>query len=152
MWFSNLIETDNPGKKELEMFVNDIQHFLITVLEDQKFTFIWKHHPDLHDLALETYRYDIAEGAIQQLLSEIPKITETKIQKHGLEGRPLKFKFHVINTVANQLNSAKRHFSVRSSFKKLIDAIDALLDSLIEAAGGAGGMIKEFKDSIGSLA
>jgi hypothetical protein len=34
----------------------------------------------------------------------------------------------------------------------VVDAIDAVLDSLIEAAGGAGGLIKEFKDALRALA
>jgi len=43
-------------------------------------------------------------------------------------------------------------FSVREWFKKIIDAIDAILDSLIDAACGTGGLIKEFKDALGALA
>jgi hypothetical protein len=89
---------------------------------------------------------------VKKLLAAIPQISQAKVYQHGLEGRPLNFKLQVINTIANQLHMAKKHFSVRSSFKKLMDAIDALLDSIIDAAGGAEGVIKEFKDTLGSLA
>ena len=153
MWFNNLVESEHPGEKELEMFVCDLHHFLITVLEDQRyFGFLWEHDPSLRQLALDTYLFEIAEKGVQELLTAIPQISPTKICQHGLEGRPLRFKFHVINTIANQLHSDKKHFSIRAWFKKLIDAIGDLLDSLIDAAGGAGGLIKELKDALGSLA
>ena len=37
-------------------------------------------------------------------------------------------------------------------FRKIIEAIDAALDSLIAAAGGVGGLVKEFKDALLALA
>ena len=153
MWFNNLMESDNPGRQELGMFIRDVQHFLITVLEDhENFGFLWELNPSLHELALQTYRFDVAERGVLELLNAIPEIDQIIIRQHGLEGRPLIFKFHVINAIAVQWESVKEQFSIRAWFKKLIDAIDALLDSLIDAAGGAGGIIKEFKDALGALA
>jgi hypothetical protein len=46
----------------------------------------------------------------------------------------------------------RSQFRIRGWFKRLIEAIDAVLDSLIEAAGGVGGLIKEFKDALSALA
>ncbi len=40
---------------------------------------------------------------------------------------------------------------IREWFVKMVASIDAILDSLIDAAG-VGGIIKEFKDSLAALA
>ncbi|MCU7806123.1 MAG: hypothetical protein KZQ96_23365 [Candidatus Thiodiazotropha sp. (ex Lucinoma borealis)] len=153
MWFNNLIESPDPGKDELCIFVRDLKIFLGTVLNDREnFGFLWEADPSLLHLAKDTYRFDIAEGSALELLDAIPKIELKAIRQHGLKGHPLRFKFHVINTIANEWEFNKGRLSIRAWFKKLIDAIDALLDSLIDAAGGAGGLIKEFKDALGSLA
>lgn len=153
MWFKNLTDSRDPGTQELIMFVRDLKHFLITVLEDDvNFSFLWETNPSLQGMGLETYRFDISEGGAEELIRAIPKIDPETIRQHGLKGRPLRFKFHVINTIANQWESLKGELSIRNWFKKLIDAIDALLDSLIDATGGVGALIKEFKDALGSLA
>lgn len=114
------------------------------------------------DLALETFLYDITDGAGLQLDRAIGNISETRLITHGLVGRPLKFKFKVLDSIANQWPDIhqvrdlrgrfRRGFSIREWFKKIIDAIDAILDSLIDAAGGAGGLIKEFKYALSALA
>jgi hypothetical protein len=73
----------------------------------------------------------------------------------------LKFKLRVLNTVANRWKRIREQFKVgtlrrmhaaREWFKKIIETIDAVLDSLIEAASGAGGLIRQFKDALRSLA
>lgn len=43
-------------------------------------------------------------------------------------------------------------FSIREWFRKIIEAIDAALGSLIDAAAGIGGLLKEFKDALLALA
>lgn len=153
MWFNNIADSEHPGREELALFVQDIRHFLLHVLEDKRnFDFLWNKNPHLLDLAMETMRYDIVEGAGLELDRAIYDISNRQIQLHGLEGRPLRFKFQVLNSIANQWDSIRESLSIREWFKKLIDAIDAILDSLIDAAGGAGGIIKEFKDALSSLA
>ena len=154
MWFNNLKESDNPGRQELEMFVWDVKDFLNFVLEDRdRFGFLWESDPSLYKLAVQTYRSDVAErGVPGELIEAIPYIPPMIIRRHGLEGLPLMFKFRVINTIADKWGSFRDKLSMRAWFKKLIDAIDALLNSLIDAAGGAGGLIKEFKDALRSLA
>jgi len=42
-------------------------------------------------------------------------------------------------------------FSKREWLKKMYEAIDAILDSIIGAAGGAGGVVKEFKAALSAL-
>jgi hypothetical protein len=153
MWFDDIAEVDNPGREELRLFVRDVRHFLFYVLVDKRnFGFLWEQNPILFDLAMETMRFDIAEGAGLELDRAIDEISNYQIRSHGLEGRPLRFKFQVLNTIANQWDSIGDALSVREWFKKIIDAIDAILDSLIDAADGAGGIIKEFKETLSSLA
>lgn len=153
MWFDNLLESENPGRNELEMFVFDVNAFLNSVLADREgFGFLWEQKPALYELALQTYRSDIAEIAVQELQDAIVEIPEETIRRHGLDGQALRFKFHVINSISTQWERVRGQVSVRAWFRKLVDAIDALLDSLINATGGVGGIIKEFKDALGALA
>ena len=64
MWFDNLAESTNPGKNELSLFVKDVRNFLKNVLEDKtSFGFLWESSLELHQLAQETFKKDIAEGA-----------------------------------------------------------------------------------------
>ena len=153
MWFSEIAKTDNPGREDLQLFVQNVRNFLGFVLENKNdFSFLWEESPELHDLAWETFRFDISEGAGLELDYAIRDIHLEKLHQHGLEGRPLRFKFKVLDSIGNQWEKVRGQFSVREWFKKLIEAIDAVLDSLIDAAGGAGGLIKEFKDALGALA
>lgn len=153
MWFNNVAVVENPGREELQMFVKGVRDFLGFVIENTSdFGFLWKGRRDLHELAEETFRYDITEGAGLRLDGLIWKIPKQAIEDHGLEGRPLKFKLQVLDSIEGQWERVKEQFSIREWFKKMVDAIDAILDSLIDAAGGAGGLIKEFKDAISALA
>lgn len=164
MWFHEVARSEVPGREELSLFVRNVRTFLDFVLVEgeQDFDFLWAGSPDLKGLALATFRYDIAEGAGLELDHAIDEISETRLITHGLIGRPLQFKFRVLDSIANQWPDMqqvrdwrgrfRRQLSIREWFKKIIDAIDAILDSLIDAAGGAGGLIKEFKDALASLA
>ncbi|MFH1628025.1 MAG: hypothetical protein ABIE47_04800 [Pseudomonadota bacterium] len=153
MWFNEIAASKDPGRDELSQFVRNVRNFLGYVLEDKEnFAFLWENSPDLYKMALETFSLDIAEGAGLDLDLSIPEISSKNLHIHGLEGRPLKFKFRVLNSIGNQWEEVKARSSVRGWFKKIIEAIDAILDSLIAAAGGAGGIIKEFKAALSSLA
>lgn len=153
MWFDEITASENPGREELKIFVRNIRNFFGFVLENtEDFSFLWEESPELHDLAWETFRFDIAKGAGLELEQAISDISPAKLHQHGLEGRPLRFKFKVLNAISNQWGKMNDQFSIGEWFKKIIDAIDAILDSLIDAAGGAGGLIKEFKHALGALA
>ena len=153
MWFKEIAASENPGREELGTFVWNVRNFLGFVLENtEEFSFLWEKSPELHEMAWETFRFDIAEGAGLELVHAISDISPKKLRQHGLEGRPLRFKFNVLNSIGSQWEKVKGQFSIREWFKKLVDAIDAILDSLIDAADGAGGLIKEFKDALGALA
>ncbi len=153
MWFTDVASVDNPGKEELRLFVQDVRHFLFFILEDtQNFGFLWQHDPSLHNLAMDTMKHDITQGAGLELDEAIHQIDNVRLYSHGLEGRPLKFKFQVLNSIANQWKSVRRDFSVREWFQQVVNAIDVILDSLIDAANGAGRLIRDFKDTLASLA
>jgi len=122
-------------------------HFVLENNND--FGFLWENSNQLNGLAWETFRHDIVEGAGLRLDSSIKEIPQRSIEDHGLEGRPLKFKFFVLDSIGNQWGRVKGQFSVREWFKRITEAIDTILDSLIDAAGG---LIKEFKDALFSLA
>ena len=153
MWFTDVAFVENPGKKELLLFVQDVRHFLLFILEDrQNFGFLWQHDSSLHTLAMDTMKQDISQGGGLELDEAIHQLDDDRLISLGLHGQPLTFKFRVLNTVASEWKSAHRDFSVRAWLIQVIAAIDTILDPLIEAASGAGRVIKDFKDAISCLA
>jgi hypothetical protein len=161
MWFEDIAKADEPGVSELMQFTNGVEACLEFVLEQrQEFAFLWEDEPELWELAQDTYRNDVrpAAGRMRDVIGKIPG---PLLSEHGLRGRPLKFKLRVLNSIANRWRrireqfkegTLKRMLAAKEWFKKVVEAIDAVLDSLIEAAGGAGGLIKEFKDALRALA
>jgi hypothetical protein len=138
-----------------------VETFLDFILKQKTdFAFLWEDEPALSKLAQDTFKHDIRAGA-KKMRDAIDKIPHAALDQHGLRNRPLKFKLRVLNTVANrwkrireqfQVGTLRRMLAAREWFKKIIETIDAVLDSLIEAASGAGGLIREFKDALRSLA
>jgi hypothetical protein len=57
----------------------------------------------------------------------------------------------VLASISRRWDNVKGLLTVRSWFKQICEAIDVILDSLIQAVG-AGGIIKEFKDALSALA
>jgi len=150
-WFSEIADVEDPGRSELILFLDQVQNFLGFVLEDNtEFGFLWEDNPELLDLARETFALDIGEG-IGELKGTIPKIREQVLFSHGLRGRPLRFKLKLLSSISEKWRKVKGKFTVREWLKRIFDAIDAILDSLINAAGGVGGMVKEFKDALSAL-
>jgi hypothetical protein len=152
MWFKEIAEVDNPGTQELQGFVDGVLEFLEFVLERRAdFAFLWNDNTQLREMALDTFERDVI-GSGRHLREVIPNIETRRLMLHGLEGRPLRFKIAVTNSIANTWDFARKQFRIRDWFKRIIEAIDALLDSLIHAAGGVGGLVKEFKDALSALA
>jgi len=151
MWFSELALVENPGREELQKFANSVVQFLVFVLREDEFNFLWEDDPDLHRLAFETFELDVLRSE-RDLIERIPEIESARLNDHGLTGRPMHFKIRVMDSIGRQWERIRGQFTIREWFKRLVDAIDAVLDSLIAAAGGAGGVIKEFKDAISALA
>lgn len=175
MSFLELSRVEDPGKNELRAFVVAVRQFLTDVVnDDENFGFLWYSDSTLRGLASSTLERDINEGAGLALDQEIGRISDEALYLHGLRGRPLRFKLAVLaaideskGTYLNGMSPVsdfavlsrlppelRKRFSMREWLKKIIDAIDAILDSLLDAvsAPGAGGILKEFKDALRALA
>ena len=148
--FLSIAAVPNPGKGELSQFTRDVESFLSNAVEDDEFAFLWTDAPELRALARETLREDVSRsgGALRDAIKDIQ---ESRLVTHGLRGRPLRFKFNVLASVARLWSKVKGKLTIRGWFKKMCEAIDAVLDSLIQAAGAIGGALKEFKDALSAL-
>ena len=167
MSFSELAQVENPGPRELRSFVDEVCNFLKYIISDSgELNFLWGDNTRLRELAMESLDADIIGKSAKSLLDAIKETSEQRLDDHGLMGRPLFFKFQVIAIIESGREAAlagepmpdipvprnwRKWFTVRGWFKKMVDAIDAVLDSLI-AATGSGGAIKEFKDALRALA
>lgn len=152
MWFTELAAVENPGRDELHRFVDSVIDFLGFVLERRDyFAFLWEDDPELLPLAQDTYSGDVRETGASELHRAIPAIREGVLISHGLVGRPMRFKLSLLTSISDAWERVRGQFGIRDWFKRVVDAIDAILDSLIDAAGGIGGIIKEFKDALSAL-
>lgn len=153
MSFESLAAVAVPGRPQLKEFVLEVKDFLGFVLSDAPdFGFLWEGDSDLRNEARETFYSDVSDRGVPELIEAVDVIPQRALAAHGIEGRPLRFKLRVLDSIARQWGRFGPQLSVRKWFKKMVDAIDAVLDSLIDAAGGAGGLIKEFKDALAALA
>ncbi|WPJ97515.1 hypothetical protein SH580_07305 [Coraliomargarita algicola] len=174
MWFDELEKIENPGAKELLLFVEQTRRFLGDVVKDDRFWWLWMDYQGLREQAYNTYQNFIVEGPGLEIDSVIMDLDPLPLNRHGLIGSPLRFKFSVIAQLDRELTSflpdfasdeldsksfkkvVRNWFGLREWFKKLVTAIDATLDSILKCADlvlpGAGGIIKEFKDTIVSIA
>lgn len=80
--------------------------------------------------------FDRAYGALQE-------VSDNRLWLHGLTGSQLGFKLGVVNWIGQRY----ARLDGKSLFRKLIDAIDTLLESILDALG-VGGAISEFKDAM----
>jgi hypothetical protein len=152
-WFENIAAVENPNINELRGFVKEVTSFLNFTLTNDSFHFLWKDDADLRRLALETFKGDVLPHSTLLLAKmEIPSPSFTgRLIEHGLIGRPMRFKLKVLNSIAKRWERLKGQFTIREWLKRMFEAIDAILDSLIDAAGAVGAVIKEFKDALSAL-
>ncbi len=149
-WFSKIAKVQEPGKKELRQFVDAVFDFLNFVLDHPgDFEFLWQGREELRLLASETFLGDVREIGGSELRGAIRNISQQTLQSHGLSGRALRFKLKVVDSIATMWGSVNG-LGIPGWLKRVIEAIDAILGSLVEAAH-AGGIIKEFKDALGAL-
>ena len=151
MWFREIAAVEDPGRPELQAFIDAVLEFLRFVLEDRdEFAFLWAQAPELRNLAVETFESDVEESA-GELRARIPQNISTEtLVRHGLIGRPARFKFRVLNMVANGWERVQaQQPRIRGWWlKRTMKAIDEILESLGLAAGGFGGVLKEFKGTM----
>lgn len=164
--FQNIASVEQPGRDELKLFVKGVIEFLAKSVEDEDFDFLWQGDTRLKRLATATFVGDVVDYSMPALIQAIPDISQSNIQSHGLEGRPLRFKLVALNSIVSQFSGRRYQTGgggvtsapipsvgwTRAWFQRAAAAIDAILDSLIQAAGGTGGLIKEFKDMLAALA
>ncbi len=77
---------------------------------------------------------------VERAIGELPDVRMTE---HGLTGQQLRFKLAAVRyreRIYERLGSVLR-------FKGLLDTLEGLLDSILDAVG-AGGAIKEFKEAV----
>src|ERR1035437_10361710 len=144
MWFTKLAAEENPGRKELELFVDATVRFLDFALNTNELSFLWEGDQDLAALARTTFDEDVQPSA-NNLQAAIEGFTGDALRDHGLTGRPMRFKFCVMDTIGRQWGRVRGRgqFSVGEWFKRIIGAIDAVLASLMAERGGQGGWSKE---------
>jgi len=83
------------------------------------------------------------DGIFQSVAEVVGRMDERTIRLHGLHGRQLVWKLNNINHwLKGFLDNPVRHL-----FDRLLDAIDALLESILESIPG-GGAIVELKEAI----
>src|SRR5690606_8929940 len=116
---------------------------------DEAFLFLWRDEPELLEEARATFEGDI-RIAIDELRAEVGSVPQEKLLSHGLLGRPLRFKFRVLDRVTRQWRSLGNQLN--KWLEWVLATIDVILDSLIDAAGGVGGALKEFKEALSALA
>jgi len=138
----------------LRYFLEDTSTFLGNVIEKEDiYGFLWKEDSDLRKLAADTFERDV-RGEIDTLCKSVEKMCPFMVRSHGLKGRPLYFKLRAlfsISAMRDKVIRLKNKFSVRGWLKQMFDAIDVILDSIISALGGVGGLVKEFKDMLSAL-
>jgi hypothetical protein len=137
---------DNPSQNErerIQQFLNDVYRLLADIVEtgqDPKGNRLMSD-PDV----LREVRAAWAESGqyFESAHNSVAEVPERRLHAHGLYGNQLGAKFTVTG----------RHWTRFLSkgggrlFRKLIDVIDDLLDSILQALG-ASGAISELKDLV----
>jgi hypothetical protein len=151
MWFDNAMAENYPKTNEMHYFMEGVERFLGFVLlgSPDAFQFLWNGDAELQGLAKRTFEVDVKKS-IEKVHKSIEKISDETLESHGLIGLPMRFKLKVLDSIARTWDAVKGQFTVRTWLKQMFDAIDVILDSMIQACG-TGGLIKEFKDALSAL-
>ncbi len=153
MWFTKIAGATEPGLAELHGFLDEMQQFLGFVLKQtEDFGFLWDDDPELLGLAWDTFEADVSREVKRLHESLSSERAQENVREHGLVGRPMRFKLRSLASIARKWGrKAAGRFSIRAWLRRMFEAIDTILDSLIQAAG-VGGLVKEFKDTLMALA
>ncbi len=145
-------QVQDPQRDTLVLFVDETVELLTLLVKSKDFTVrLWRDDAQLISLAEKTLRDDVLPAA-EYLKVKITKIPESQLKHHGLVGSAVRFKYAVLARVSKSWRRWQGQLTVRTGFRSVLEAVDAVLGSLIDAAHGAGGLIKEFKDAIKALA
>ena len=83
------------------------------------------------------------DGHVDRLESAVDGIPAEKVADHALEGPEFRMKIRIVRFFSNRFEQMGGVWP----FRRLLDTLEGLLDSIIDAAG-AGGAIKEYKDFV----
>jgi hypothetical protein len=162
--FQELGRIEDPSVDALILFVDDLGSLFDTLLHDESFMHrLTRHDAKLAALAHKSYAADV-RPALQEMrlilvktqdrLVHFQNTSDTpgydRLVTHGLFGVSAQFKYSVLAKVMRSWRRHKGQLTVGAGFARVTSAIDAILDSLIEALG-AGGVVKEFKDALAAL-
>jgi len=136
------MEFENEAKKYLEGFLGETLYFLQVLAYEGVDTegrplFIEALLPEIRQ-AWEEFRNDFDVEKAQELIKKTPGPV---LQSHGLYGHQLSLKLLAIATWRERFLGKR----TKKLLLKLLDAIDTLLDSLMQAAG-IDKALKEIKD------
>ncbi len=136
--------TGGDPRPVLRAFFEDVIDFLTRVLtkDDRYWRMDWDE--TLQEPMWEAWQEARSDAALAPVREGIETLSEGAIRAHGLAGAQLRFKLNVINR--HFLNPA-RGFGA-AGFRKLLEALDVLLESLLSAIP-AGTAVSEMKDYIG---
>ena len=135
-------ELEDEAKKYLGDFLGETLDFLKMLVhkgadaEDRPF-FVEKLLPEIRE-AWEEFREEFNVENAQKLVNETPG---SVLQSYGLYGSQLRLKLSAISSWRERFLGKR----TKKLLLRLLDAIDTLLDSLIQAAG-IDKAIKEIKD------
>lgn len=132
----------------LQSFISDVYDWLDACYLDLKTARsnwpVFSIVEDLRDVGAEAWRECKRHLPLEDFHRGIMALSESKLVSHGLHGTQLKYKLAVISHHADAPNQRR---IIGSVGRRLIEAIDVLLDSLISALG-AGTAVKEIKDML----
>lgn len=142
MPFPTGYEEDVGHVKLLQEFLRGLYELLQDVIEKGADN---RGQPIFHEELLGPMREAFEElgDHFQRLHVAIPKTPKERIFDHALRGRQLSFKLRVVRFFADRFALTGEP----SPLRKLLDTLEGLLDSIIDAAG-TGGAVKEFKDFV----
>ena len=142
------IREDGEDKERVEKTVHQLEYLLKQIIESDECDFIF--FQDLLKPMKEAW------GRVSQRFYDLKyKVSESHVsalEEHGLTGSELQYKLSVIN------HAGERFFYFLSQrvvplvgiwLKKLLEALDKFLTSLLDAVGGSGaiGEYKSFMES-----
>jgi len=149
---------ENVGQFEderdaLEQFILHTKQFLLHIAFEhyfEKFTYsdgdailFEPLHRAQYQRALSEY---MGSGELERLIRQVHGLTQAQLAHHGLTGAQLGIKREIVRL-------SEQRFAAQPSgrlFRRLLKAVDLLLDSILAAAGGSTAL-RELKEAAGLL-
>ena len=137
--FPNLDDSDDAAKRA--QFVRWVLEALKRLVEGQEYRGLFAD--DLHR-DMEAAWNDAVAG-FGEFPRAVAALQPEEVDRHGLAGPQLRFKLATVRYWTERFQGGGENAGF--VLRRLLDAIDTLLDSLL-AAVGAGSSLKELKDAI----